>query len=271
MVDTLSRRLAALAALAAVAGFSLQAQAASVYAVSLNEITNFSMSVDSGSVSFSSFTFSNDSASMSSLGTASSDPLDAPAACIGAPCAGYDNDFVVHGAVGGDYTYADAQIINTDVLNGNGAASAIAESHVSSGTGFAQASNTLISTAFSVGSGGATVSFSFDAAPYLQTLVSGGSAASNLSLSIFLTKYGDSAPSYAATPFSIGIASNEEYNPATPITVSDSAALAAGDYALNITMSQMVNVSAVPVPAAVWLFASGLVGLVGVARRRVRG
>jgi hypothetical protein len=27
-------------------------------------------------------------------------------------------------------------------------------------------------------------------------------------------------------------------------------------------------VSAVPVPAAVWLFASGLLGLVGIARRR---
>ena len=28
------------------------------------------------------------------------------------------------------------------------------------------------------------------------------------------------------------------------------------------------NVSAVPIPAAVWLFGSGLLGLVGVARRR---
>ena len=32
-----------------------------------------------------------------------------------------------------------------------------------------------------------------------------------------------------------------------------------------------VNVSAVPVPAAVWLFASGLIGLVGIARRRTPG
>jgi len=32
--------------------------------------------------------------------------------------------------------------------------------------------------------------------------------------------------------------------------------------------SATVNVSAVPVPAAVWLFGSGLIGLVGIARRR---
>ena len=32
--------------------------------------------------------------------------------------------------------------------------------------------------------------------------------------------------------------------------------------------SAMVNVSAVPVPAAVWLFGSGLIGLAGLARRR---
>ncbi len=29
-----------------------------------------------------------------------------------------------------------------------------------------------------------------------------------------------------------------------------------------------LNISAVPVPAAVWLFGSGLLGLVGVARRK---
>ncbi len=38
---------------------------------------------------------------------------------------------------------------------------------------------------------------------------------------------------------------------------------------MNITMTQTANVSAVPVPAAVWLLGSGLLGLVAVARRRV--
>ena len=38
--------------------------------------------------------------------------------------------------------------------------------------------------------------------------------------------------------------------------------------AFNGTGSLEVSVSAIPVPAAVWLFGSGLLGLVGVARRR---
>jgi len=33
-------------------------------------------------------------------------------------------------------------------------------------------------------------------------------------------------------------------------------------------MVAIADLSAVPVPAAVWLFGSGLLGLVGVARRR---
>lgn len=44
---------------------------------------------------------------------------------------------------------------------------------------------------------------------------------------------------------------------------NQSVVLAAGDY-----IGATVTVSAVPVPPAVWLFGSGLIGLVGVARRR---
>ena len=46
---------------------------------------------------------------------------------------------------------------------------------------------------------------------------------------------------------------------------STSAQCAAGNYSPYLEIS---SVSAVPVPAAVWLFGSGLLGLVGVARRR---
>jgi hypothetical protein len=36
----------------------------------------------------------------------------------------------------------------------------------------------------------------------------------------------------------------------------------------NGTLTFAANASAVPLPAAVWLFGSGLMGLVGVSRRR---
>ena len=42
-------------------------------------------------------------------------------------------------------------------------------------------------------------------------------------------------------------------------------ALSAGD---TVTFNTRFDVTPVPVPAAVWLFGSGLLGLVGVARRK---
>ena len=41
-------------------------------------------------------------------------------------------------------------------------------------------------------------------------------------------------------------------------------------YGYSIAIALVRDVSTVPVPAAVWLFGSGLIGLVGVARRKVR-
>ena len=38
----------------------------------------------------------------------------------------------------------------------------------------------------------------------------------------------------------------------------------------NVVSTDIINTQAVPVPAAVWLFGSGLLGLVGIARRKVR-
>ena len=70
----------------------------------------------------------------------------------------------------------------------------------------------------------------------------------------------------------------------TATLVCDTAACADGEtYALDMDvhvpaaftsvpyslhMEGTINASAVPVPAAVWLFGSGLLGLVGVARRK---
>ena len=62
----------------------------------------------------------------------------------------------------------------------------------------------------------------------------------------------------------------------TTITGAQSADMLAGLWYINIHTTVLpggeirgqVQVSAVPVPAAVWLFGSGLLGLVGIARRK---
>ncbi len=58
----------------------------------------------------------------------------------------------------------------------------------------------------------------------------------------------------------------------TDVTVSDGAGPGGGwSPPIDSYVPGTVNVQAVPIPAAVWLFGSGLLGLVGVARRRQRG
>jgi len=67
---------------------------------------------------------------------------------------------------------------------------------------------------------------------------------------------------FAQTEISLG---NVEYYPCngiTPATPSD-----CGGFTATVTNADFDNM-AVPVPAAVWLFGSGLLGLVGIARRR---
>jgi hypothetical protein len=59
-----------------------------------------------------------------------------------------------------------------------------------------------------------------------------------------------------------GISVTEDYFITTSLQRYDEGEVHAG--------SALVRVSAVPVPAAVWLFGSGLLGLIGLARRKVR-
>ncbi len=51
------------------------------------------------------------------------------------------------------------------------------------------------------------------------------------------------------------------------ISIYENSGAASGKF--SVSLSDTSNLSAVPVPAAAWLFASGLIGLAGVARRKI--
>ena len=263
--------------------------AASV-ALSLNEITNFSMS--SAGVTFSGFTFSNDTAATEDGGTGGADTDDAPAACIG-DCAGWENEFFAHTPSITEFSYGDAQILSDDVLNANGAASSIGEVVVNNGIAHASGSNVLTSIALNVDDSAPVLSFSFYADALMQTSVSGTglSSAANMFFNISLTNGTGEVFSWTPDgvdddingvkgsiggtenddPFNLnyGIIGNTTFDPVAALFSAETNSLPSGSYTLNIKMENQVNGAAVvPVPAAVWLFGSGLLGLIGVARKK---
>jgi len=251
--------------------------AASV-AVSLAEITNFTVSgVGSSNYTISGWTFSNDFAISSPFYATNAHVNDPDGACNG--CS-YDNSFMAHGNIGSDYIYADALIGSTDLKN-SGSASAITEIY-SAGTGYSTASaRNIFSGTINIPDAGATptspthVNIGFDIDLLLRTMVdSGDFAQSSFGLNVSLTNTSNSNIfySWADSGLQRSISGNNEY-------LLDSIAFNSGDlelgqnteWALDITMNNDVTTNVttvVPVPAAVWLFGSGLIGLVGVARRR---
>jgi len=247
---------------------SANSQAASVYAVSVNKISNFSMDFSSGSGSFNSFTFSNDAAANGAVGASAVDMLDAAASCIN--CS-YDNEFVAHTLLT-DFSYGDALITSAQITSPNvGAASAIAEAQVSSGTGFAMGANKLMTVGFQISDdasiGDTAINFSFASSAYMEASAGGaGAALSTMSMSMILMDLAGNtvwqlAPSALNKTLTSGSYSVNQN------IAGGSQGLTAGNYNLVIDMSQSVNVSAVPVPAALPLMLSGLLGLFGLARR----
>jgi len=249
--------------------FSVNTQAASVYAVSVNEISNFSMSFSNGSGSFTSFTFSNDAAANGTVGAAAVDMLDAAATCIN--CS-YDNDFQAHASLT-DFSYADALITSAQITSPNvGSASAIAEAQMSSGIAFATGSNMLTTVGFQIfddaAVGDTALSFSFNTIAYMEASVTGaGSALSNMSMSIALMDWTGSSV-WSLTPAALNQTLTSGSYSLNQTIVDGTAGLSAGNYSLVIGMTQSVNVSAVPVPAALPLMLSGLLGLFGLLRRK---
>ena len=82
----------------------------------------------------------------------------------------------------------------------------------------------------------------------------------------------------AGVEVGIGVASNPAISSAT-LSAAQASDLLAGLWYINIHTSAIlsgeirgqVQVSAVPIPAAAWLFGSGLIGLVGIAKRKKAG
>lgn len=263
------------------------------YAVSTNEITDFNMWVTGGSITPFSFTFSNDAAALGDDGASNVDAMDAPGACVGSACAGWENQFTSHSSVTSDFSYGDAQIVSLPtLLGGLGAASAIGESRTTTNTGYGSGGNTMIAS-FSVTeqNAGVQLHFDFDSTLFMQTIMGIGDngIAANSFMQISLN--GSSGYSFIWTPnggaggIVGGVEHSDPFSLNWGITGTDSVSattltpgflgfhavtngLAAGNYTLNISMTQTANVSAVPVPAAAWLLGSGLLGLVGIARRR---
>lgn len=260
---------------------------ASSYAVSTNSITGFDLNLPAGST-FHSLTFSGDIAvSLGDLtgGQADIDKLDADKACVGAYCAGFNNSFVFHGASPyPGYAYGDALIGNSNVLGGTGAASSIGEATAFDGIAGAAGANTMIAS-FTLGAAD-SLSFSFLSDLYLNTQLGSGAlfAKSNSGMHITIwqgfAKVFEWTPNGAAggifngseisDPFNLNssIAGTMTYDPFADTFSAMTDTLAAGTYTMKIRMDNSAAVSAVPVPAALPLFGSGILALMALVRRK---
>lgn len=248
--------LAALVAMPAVSS-------ASVYAVSVTGITNFDL--NGGTVS--GWTFSQNMALNDNQVVANGAVMDALPACVN--CA-YNNSFASHGAAASSYSYGDTLIQSSNIVGGTGEAYAIAETNVTgSSHGSALATNSMTAS-LNVGTGGSNVSFSFDVLSYMAVVSSayGGGGFSSMNVTISISQGGTTLWNYAPLDLNRNIGPGDQV-----VSINDnyggSVFLNQGSYSLAISMKQDVNAtSVVPVPAAAWLLGSGLIGLVGVARRK---
>lgn len=257
---------------------------ASSYAVSYNTISGFSLAFGGGAGNLTPFTFSVDAALTTYGVDAGLSVMDAPAACVN--CS-YNNDFASHGTAT-EYAYGDAMIANSNVQNGVGAASSIGEVSAFNSAGAAYGSNTMVAS-FSVGTTPGSLSFGFLSSPYMSVALTSGGESANanqlMSISIFhgLSKVFEWKPdgisgnafggNDSADPFTLNssLMANSLFNPGSGNFAAITNSLSTGTYTMKITMANYVSATStavVPLPAAAWLFGSGLLALVGLAKRK---
>lgn len=257
---------------------------ASSYAVSYNTISGFNLSFGGGAGSLTPFTFSVDAALTTYGVDAGLGMMDAPAACVN--CS-YNNDFTSHGNAT-EFAYGDAKIANANVQGGLGAASSIGEASAFNSAGLAVGSNTM-TAGFTVSGTPGSVSFAFLSSPYMSTMLASGGVSANANQLMFVSIYKGSTNVFSwqpdgilgnafggtesADPFTLNssLTANALFNPGSGSFAAATNSLSTGNYTLKITMANYVNATSatvVPLPAAAWLFGSGLLGLVGVVRRK---
>ena len=121
------------------------------------------------------------------------------------------------------------------------------------------------------------IAFSFDATDYYDVDISSWTSYGSGGFGLWNTSTGDALKLFGG-PFlgvPIGYVSGEIISGSATKLGSSFASLGfiTGSYVStltngSITDTVIVNISAVPAPAAVWLFGSGLLGLIGIARRK---
>lgn len=258
---------------------------ASSYAVSYNTISGFNLTFGGGAGGLTPFTFSVDAALTTYGVDAGLSMMDAPAACVN--CA-YNNSFTSHGTAT-EYAYGDAMIANANVQGGVGAASSIGEVSAFNSAGLAVGSNTMTAS-FTISGTPGTVSFGFLSSPYMNTMLASGGVSANanqlMSVSIYkgLTNVFSWQPdgvlgnafggTESADPFTLNssLAANALFAPGSGNFAAATNSLSTGTYSLKITMANYVNATSatvIPLPAAAWLFGSGLVPLLVFSRCKI--
>lgn len=248
---------------------------ASAYAVSTTSITGFTVKFDTSNATLLRSTMAGDTAELNGIEEGYGALKDAPAVCL--DCT-YNNEFYAHNA-NDTYAYGDTKISNTNVVvsntssaSGTGAASSIGEaSLLAAGTGHGYGANTMTGTWTT--NVAQAVTFSFSATSYMDAMTSGAgnSATAYSQMYISLVQGGGNVFLWAPGSLNQSLPATGSlvpYNLSNSYFTMTTDLLQAGTYSLIISMKNEATVSAVPVPAAVWLLGSGLIGLVGVARRK---